>query len=284
MFEEKCIVTAIEEALPDYEIKFDDIEKPNGITYKGLLVRKKGEYLACCINLDDVPEGMSFDQTVDYVVGNVFMARSHTPDLGIENNNVEEFKKNLDKHIKIVLYPMKDESTFKDYFYEKLAEDIAVVYKYAFNEDAEAILRKEMFPDYTLEGIKEIAYKNAPVNFKPDICTLLRKMNDMNAEIGAPLIKEEDNLVYVSTRDGYHGAGAILYPEVQERLYNYFEGDYFIIPASVHEMLCINCKDTSFEEVSTVCREINRDIVNAEDYLSDTILRYDGNTKTIVKA
>lgn len=75
-----------------------------------------------------------------------------------------------------------------------------------------------------------------------------------------------------------NGAGVLLCDEVLKEIY-YKVGTYFILPSSIHEILVFPETDSSkAEELSAMVKQINGDVVEEEDRLSDEAFFYDGNS------
>lgn len=82
--------------------------------------------------------------------------------------------------------------------------------------------------------------------------------------------------MYVLSNDkNLYGAAVMVYPEFPEQLYHHYSA-YYLLPSSVHELILIPdspglCADSLLATV----REINRSVLNPEDFLSDHIYYYE---------
>ena len=96
-------------------------------------------------------------------------------------------------------------------------------------------------------------------------------------EITAPI---ESPLTLLTTEYMHHGAAAILYPGVLEKLAG--DRNLFLIPASVHEFLCME-DDGSWEpeSIERMIRNINHYEVERHDVLSDHLYYYDHQNKEV---
>lgn len=83
--------------------------------------------------------------------------------------------------------------------------------------------------------------------------------------------------MFILTNKGtVNGAAVILSAEVRRKVSEYMNGDYYILPSSVHELIIIPCGrgDTS-AELSRMVREVNRtQYVKSEEFLSDNVYEY----------
>jgi len=98
-------------------------------------------------------------------------------------------------------------------------------------------------------------------------------------------IEDDDCPMYVVTcEDHYCGASAILYPGVAERIQANL-GDFYIIPASVHETLVVpKLLNDDLERLTNMVKDVNEKDVPDGDKLSDSVYVYDFEDKTIKQA
>lgn len=82
-----------------------------------------------------------------------------------------------------------------------------------------------------------------------------------------------DSRLYVLTNDNHtFGASSILYPGLAASIGETFQGNYYLIPASVHELILIperSCPAPS--RLMGILSQINHTILPPEDFLSDTL-------------
>lgn len=92
-------------------------------------------------------------------------------------------------------------------------------------------------------------------------------------------------IAVLTNTEGFYGAAALFYPFVLELIGERMEGNYFILPSSVHETILL--PDDGFyrsSELEEMVQEINRTELLAEDWLSDTVYYYDCRRKIFAKA
>ena len=67
-----------------------------------------------------------------------------------------------------------------------------------------------------------------------------------------------------------YGACSILYPGVLERMAEQLNGDFYLIPSSVHEFLLLpKEQDRGEDELREMILEVNRTEISPEEVLSD---------------
>lgn len=85
-----------------------------------------------------------------------------------------------------------------------------------------------------------------------------------------------DNKMYVLTNKGcYFGAAVILLDSVKKKLAQIFKTDVYILPSSVHELICCPAEnDVDREELLQMVHDVNRDFVLKEEWLSDSVYMF----------
>lgn len=73
----------------------------------------------------------------------------------------------------------------------------------------------------------------------------------------------------VANKEGQYGAAAITMEPVMELVANKLEDDLWIIPSSIHELIIIPESYFLPEQINSMIREVNRDVVSATEVLSD---------------
>ena len=80
------------------------------------------------------------------------------------------------------------------------------------------------------------------------------------------------------------GAAVLLYPGVLEEVYKKMEGDFYILPSSVHEVLILS-KETEFmpAELKRIVMEVNQKQVAPEERLGNDVYEFQGETGRLQK-
>lgn len=99
---------------------------------------------------------------------------------------------------------------------------------------------------------------------------------------GETLNKKE--LYILSNQSRNHGAAVLLYPGVPEEIHRKMEGDYYILPSSVHEVLILS-KEAGFTpaELRKMVVDVNREQVLPEEQLGNDVYEFQGKTGTLQK-
>ncbi len=85
----------------------------------------------------------------------------------------------------------------------------------------------------------------------------------------------------LSNKDKYYGASTILYPGLLDLIARKFNGDVYVVPSSVHEVLILPADSTSETVINSMIREINRDHLQVEEVLSEHVYIYSKDKRTL---
>ena len=311
-FEEfiNTIKDTIKDYLPeeykDAEVNLLENRKLN-THYTGLTVTRKGDTLAPTINLNALFEnyGQQTENNLASVMEELTSVIQHTPgkfDIG-RVMDYDRVKKNLF----MKLSAAEKNADVLEHTPHITKEDLALTFHIMLDQGekgtATTMITDKMMDAYgvDLEKLYQDALHNSPVIAPAQIENMgevLERMmlEDMKAA-GAPaeVIQEmekdlqetsRDNPMTVITNDrSTDGAAAIFYPGVMDQVGERLNGDYFILPSSVHEILVVpDDGNISFRELTDMVKEVNRTQVAPEDRLTDQVYHYDTADRIFEKA
>lgn len=82
--------------------------------------------------------------------------------------------------------------------------------------------------------------------------------------------------VIVTNRSGIYGAATVL--AIAEQAAEQMGGAFYMLPSSVHEVILLpESMGISYEEAALLVQEVNSSEVGPEDFLSDTVYRYEND-------
>ena len=302
-FEEfiNTIKDTIKEYLPedyrDAEVNILENRKLN-TNYTGLTVTREGDTLAPTINLNNLFDSYSKhpEHSITAVMQEVASVIQHTPetfDIG-RIMDYDRVKKNLFMRLSAA---EKNKDLLEHAPHIRKA-DLAITFHIMLDQSdkgtATTMINDNMMEAYGID--LDQLYQDALLN-SPVICTaqienmgeaLSRMMIEDMKSAGAPpeVIQEmekdlkesnKDNPMTIITNDRLvDGASAIFYPGVMDLVGERMQGDYFILPSSVHETLVVpDDGRVSLQELTDMVKEVNMTQVNPEDQLTDQVYHYD---------
>ena len=130
--------------------------------------------------------------------------------------------------------------------------------------------------DFSGKEILEIATKNL-MEQKPIISPITDVLINANMIPAEELQEFREVPMYVVTNSQkYFGAAHIMNPNVMERLQDIFQGEFYILPSSTHEIIAVNPRefDQPDAEYEKMVQEINQSEVEYGEQLSDHVYRY----------
>lgn len=114
------------------------------------------------------------------------------------------------------------------------------------------------------------------------IMSLVQKM----AELAGMEINEPEGmprLLIVTNENNLYGAACIYNESAIQELREMIKRDFYIIPSSVHEVLCIDATICSPKEVLEMVQSVNETQVKPEDQLGEFVLKYDFIAHSVTK-
>ncbi len=165
----------------------------------------------------------------------------------------------------------------------KQMEDMAVVYRLVLDKNnagnGTILVTNDLMEQFgvTPEQLHEDAVKNAPEIRPSEIKGMSEVLGEMMGNDMAPIIDPADEQMFVATvPDKVHGAGVIAYPDFMENAAVKLEGDFYVIPSSVHEVILV--KDNgqmTADQLEAMVKDVNATQVAPEDRLTDHVYHYD---------
>ena len=133
---------------------------------------------------------------------------------------------------------------------------------------------KDVMMDMMKKDFEELFPDDMPDN---EIKDFLEEM------FGDPAGVEKELQMYVLTNDrSLNGAAVLFYPGVQEMVAEKMQGDYFVLPSSIHEVLIVpDDGEMDFEELRAMVNEVNETQVQPGEVLTGEVYSYDRQNKKL---
>lgn len=87
-------------------------------------------------------------------------------------------------------------------------------------------------------------------------------------------VPEENQMLVLSKKDSMYGASVILCASVLEKLDSFWNGEFVILPSSVHECISVRSDGFTLQEMKEMVMDINDTEVSPEDRLTDSVYVY----------
>ena len=160
----------------------------------------------------------------------------------------------------------------------RLFLDLAVIYRFdapAFN--GTIIVNDSIAKHLGLseEALYESAMKNLEDKYRPE-------MHKMSEILGLPAMDEVDDTLYVVTnKEKNYGANALLLPSFFEDFSEKTDGNFYIIPSSLHEVLIVRDAEHDPGGLQEIIQQVNEMACVGDDFLSDNLYKFNAETKQI---
>lgn len=274
-------------------VEVRDVTKNNGITLTGLVLRTAGSTVAATIYINEflkeIKAGrMDLLTAAELIVD--ALAKSKLEDSVMQA--VEEFKHNpLKERITVqVISHTKNEEMLANMPHQRVGEDLALIARYKVCEggtitiDNNLAAKMGMTPSEIIEaGIQNRKKEPYDIINMRDMLRQLMGDKLFTQEFGEEMsyvMGKIAPMLVVTNPSRVHGAtGVFINPELRQKIYDRFGGEYYLIPASIHETIAIDAKSFDLSETNRMIQEVNQTNVPEEEVLSDHLYHVDSSLR-----
>ena len=289
---------ALKRKMPDdCDAEYQQVKKNNGVVRDGFVIHKIGKSIAPTFYLTDKEkERLTPDEFAEQIVKHLNDELEHGVDFNIECLSDADWVR---KHMIFDIVNRKRNEGMN-------TDDLMVAFKVCISSNSTVRLTDEHIKLWGLKSANSIlkeAINNAIDTDKP----VFRSVGDVLLDILVDEYKSQypdvpedefrsrikkemfggiDDKVFVLSTENFSNA-AMLYPGMLEDIRKKLNDNLVILPSSTKEVLIMREADAlsmGLDNVRAMVQQVNRDVVmqdNVSDYLSDEILRFDGELKQI---
>ena len=279
----KELVGAVKEiAGNEYSVTIQETTKNNDVKRLGIEIEKPGETVVPRLYVDGIVDGLEYGfMTVEEAAKKVFEMYQNIDWMTIEMN-VEEWsdRKFILDHVEYQLVNAeRNAGKLKDTPGKKIV-DLIAIYRVVDGMHS-YVLTNDILDGYkiSLEELDEAAKKNAEKSGF-SVRTINEVMYELIGVNVGPEIEEPDEpQTYVLTNaKKLYGANIMLYKEYLEIVAERMNGDFYILPSSIHELLAVPVSNTGLEQLREMVKEVNDNVVAPEEILGYEVYRYNIET------
>lgn len=295
---------ALKRKMPDdCDAEYQQVKKNNGVVRDGFVIHKIGKSIAPTFYLTDKEkERLTPDEFAEQIVKHLNDELEYGVDFNIECLSDADWVR---KHMIFDIVNRKRNEGM-NYANVPLTDDLMVAFKVCISSNSTVRLTDEHIKLWGLKSANSIlkeAINNAVDTDKP----VFRSVGDVLLDILVDEYKSQypdvpedefrsrikkemfggiDDKVFVLSTENFSNA-AMLYPGMLEDIRKKLNDNLVILPSSTKEVLIMREADAlsmGLDNVRAMVQQVNRDVVmqdNVSDYLSDEILRFDGELKQI---
>lgn len=265
----------LSERFSDADISIRKVEKL-GSSYSGLIVRLPDSTCAPSIDLDMMYEDYSSDEDLDRVLDRIASIIEQAEcgryrDVEDVISDYSEARKSLFVRLSNTARNMEILRSVP----HRMEEDLVVTYHINLGMESgrlsSTIVTDDLMKRYGVDEdqLYEDAVANSADMFKAKV------MNITDA-VGLP---ELDVPMYVLTNQIFlNGAAAILYPDVLHSISQKLGEDLYVLPSSIHELICVPASVGKVSELVEMVKDVNSSLVSEEEQLSDNVYFYNSHT------
>lgn len=281
----QTIVYAISNKLgSDFRVSLQDIIKNNDTHLDGLTILSKGSNISPTIYLNYYYDQYLSGKSLSSVQDDILLSyHKNVPKENIDISFFTDFAKVKTRIIfKLVNYDRNKELLSKVPHVRYL--DLAIVFNCFVNSTEEGYAtilihhHHLSFWNISTDELYNLAMKNTPHLLQYQ----LQNMSDVilnlffEDESQIPQDSIPDFPMYVlSNVTKLNGSGCILYEDLLSDIAETLDSDFYILPSSIHEVLLIPVESaSSYEELSSMVKEINNTQLAREEVLSDLVYFY----------
>jgi len=280
----------LEQAHPDCTVETHEATKNNNLKLTGIAIREKGCNIVPNIYLEDFFKEYKDGKPLDEICQRITEIHQKTaPTDNFDTSRIMDFSAVKEKICYRLVNAEKNAARLAE-IPHRLWQDLAVVYYIPVSlEYVGGIPNIPIKNDLMgLWGVNEdMLYRHACVNtpalFPAEIMSLFGIAKSILLETETPKetlpAEVPGNMpnLYVATNDRkINGAAVLLYDGILEKFASQINGDFYILPSSIHETLFLPVPpDSDEDDMPGIVREVNTSgCVNPEEILSDNVYLY----------
>lgn len=257
--------------------------KNNSVRYTGLVFETEGSNLSPTIYLDSYYEryqkGQDDIENIKEQLINMYY------DACVEESLDVSFMTDWEKAKPMVAYKLinkkMNEERLKNLPYQEVFDLAMIFYLRIEQMNGDVVIQNEHIERWgiQLEDVVAAAKINTPI-----LCpSKFRSMGEVLAELIDTDLQEDCNCMHVlSNERNVNGAGAILYPNMLEKIGTKLKADYYVLPSSIHELIIVPDSDEISEtKLVGMVRDVNESSVSHDEILGNNIYFYSRSEKKL---
>ena len=285
-FEEfsETVISHIKDYLPDSymdaSVNIQEVKKNNGKLLHGLVIKRPGETLVPVIYLESFFEAyQKGTKIIEYILLDIVSEyQKVAPDADQYADIKERLMdwENVKEHVgmRLINAGWNTERLVELPFI--LMEDLAITFYVKLDEKVHIQVNHYIFNlwDISISDLYEQAAKNT-VRSGIVVKTAMQLFREILGDSESEEIEKGKGLYILTTKKrSSYGAAAFLCPGVLKNIYQQI-GNFTILPSCVHEVILAVGDSFDFAELREMVMEVNLNVVDPEERLSNNIYRYD---------
>ncbi|HJC09701.1 MAG TPA: hypothetical protein H9935_02675 [Candidatus Blautia merdigallinarum] len=272
------------------KIRFQTVEKNNGIQEEAVVLQEEGKRIAPTIYLREFFESWENEsRSMEEISREILWRNAHQErEVDFSLDSFENYEKARGQvYFKLINYEMNKVLLTKIPYIAYL--DLAVVFYYRLekgrfqgatmlihncNLEAWKINSRQLLEDAVMNTSRKLPYSFRGMD---------ALIHELSGEDAADMDRGEEIMYVLTNQEKCFGAAALLYPHVLSHISKILRRNFYVLPSSVHE--CILVPDQgqySRLELARMVREVNQTQVEEDEILSYQVYYYDRQKETLM--
>ena len=282
------------------DVNIIEVTKNNDVHLDGLQIMHEDSNIAPTIYLNNFYGKYEQSGDLEEIMTEIADIRERSDfDLPIDVSDMSNLDKVRDHIDCRVLGTENNQEYLRDKPHKTVAEDLAVVYSVRLGGAADgimnAVVTDQMLDRWgiSVDELHDIAISNTEILSPVELVSMREMLMDMMLP-GDPdaihdldmFIPDEGPQMYVLTNhDKVYGAKEILNQEVMDKIADKLDGDFIVLPSSVHEVLILpDAEHVDRAALEDMVQTINQNELDAKEVLSNNVYCYDFKEHELVRA
>lgn len=296
------VLEAVKNQIPqvlrdEIEVSVREVIKTNDEVLHGISVMLPDTNCAPTIYLEECYEdymnGMQIDEIAENIIGTSIAAYKNAPSI---EEFALEYEDIQDKLTVQVVDGDMNKGRLKDLIYQPVGNGFVAIPYIVVREDEHgrmmAAVTKPMAKEmeYDVDKLLETAFLNTAERNEPVFLGMGGMLfGEDRPEVVNPMkdgFAVDNNLgMYVLTNTSQqNGASVLFYPDMQKRIGEVLDKNYYVLPSSLHEVIIVpEGTGPTLKELQAMVKDANRTVVDSKEVLSDKVLFYDRERDRLIE-
>ncbi len=267
-------------------ISIQNVKKNNNVTYLGMLIQQGNSNISSTIYLDEFYQsfqlGEGFDKIVEKISKVYQRGKVKAP---INMDFFQDFEKVKDRIAYRIINTKRNQELLEQIPHIEFL-DLSICFYYAFSHEelGEGMIlihnsHMKMWGT-TYQELMQLAEENTPKLFPYLIVSMdmiLQSFDAVEEDVAAPLF-------ILTNKQRCQGAVCMLYDKVLENIAEKLQGNFYILPSSIHEVILLKDKgDEDPKELHEVIEGANSTQLLTEEILSEYPYYYNYSEKKLTQ-
>lgn len=265
----------------DAQISTSKVEKQNDVILTGLTIRLPGQRIVPTIYLEPYYEDYATGKSLNEIVENIASVNNSNQKMDIPDFDFKSVKSSL----KCALVNTQRSAIYLSKIPYLSFLDFSIVFYWNVSVPVDGLatitVTNALFEKWGVD--QQELMRIALSNMKNDIliCSMADVLHDFLNETGNDNLEQEQMFI-LTNHDKLRGASLILCNDCLEKISNVMNGDFIIIPSSIHEVLILPFhSQNDVEELKAMVADVNDKYVAENEILSYNVYHYSAQDKRI---